>query len=391
MDFTDSNFDISEYSFIEIKEILGLTDSDPESIKDQISQIKSKILSDSSQSLNKKTKIIDFLDKAQNKLLNDTMNDNNYYVDPYHSDKITKEIKKTSKEDNNSLENIKCINIDSRFRKNYYNSNSSDFLYDLPYEISNIINLTLLGLSIPTSIYGVNEQNNYFTVNDGITNTIIDIAYGNYFTPFSNRNFGNRTDIIAAINKTLIDNNLTDISYNISPLTGCSEFTLNLDNNLDNKEYQILFNTDSNGNYDLGTDLPYKLGWNLGFRAGAYRIGKSNPIIVSEGIIDLDSPKYLFLAIDDFNSGADANFIANLADSTIPHNILGRFEYQSAANGSGQYNRAQIFDINSFTRNYINPVSINRLHFKFLDDHGRIINFNNMDWSGILQIRQFTN
>lgn len=384
MDFIDSNFDINDYSLLEIKEMLGLTDSDPESIKDQISQIRSKALSDSSQSLTNKTKIINFLDKAKEKLLNDNMNDNNYFVDPYYSDKVTKEIKKNSKQDNNSLNVIKSINIDSRFRKNYYNSKSSDFLYDLPYEISNIINLTLVGLSIPTSIYGVNEQNNYFTVNDGNTNTIIDISYGNYFTPFSNRNFGNRTDIIAAINKTLIDNSLTDISYNISPLTGRSEFSVNSGI----KEYEILFNTTSVGNYDLGTDLPYKLGWNLGFRAGAYRIGPSNPI-ESEGVIDLDAPKYLFLAVDDFNSGADANFIANLADSTMPHNILGRFEYQSAVNGSGQYNKAQIFDINSFTRNYINPVSINRLHFKFLDDYGRIINFNNMDWSAILQIRYF--
>ena len=384
MDFTDSNFDINDYSLLEIKEMLGLTDSDPESIKDQISQIRSKALSDASQSLTNKTKIINFLDKAKEKLLNDNMNDNNYFVDPYYSDKITKEIKKNSKQDNNSLDILKSINIDSRFRKNYYNSKSSDFLYDLPYEISNIINLTLVGLSIPISIYGVNEQNNYFTVNDGNTNTIIDISNGNYFTPFSNRNFGNRTDIIAAINKTLIDNSLKDISYNISPLTGRSEFSVNSGI----KEYEILFNTNSVGNYDLGTDLPYKLGWNLGFRAGAYRIGPSNPI-ESEGVIDLDAPKYLFLAVDDFNSGADANFIANLADSTIPHNILGKFEYQSAVNNVGQYNRAQIFDIESFTRNYINPISINRLHFKFIDEYGRIINFNNMDWSAILQIRHY--
>ena len=95
MDFIDSNFDINDYSLLEIKEMLGLTDSDPESIKDQISQIRSKALSDSSQSLTNKTKIINFLDKAKEKLLNDNMNDNNYFVDPYYSDKITKEIKKT--------------------------------------------------------------------------------------------------------------------------------------------------------------------------------------------------------------------------------------------------------------------------------------------------------
>jgi len=384
MSFTDSNFDINDYSLMEIKEMLGLTDCDHDSIKDQISQIRSKALSDASQSLTNKTKIINFLDKAKEKLLNDNMNDNNYFVDPYYSDKITKEIKKNSKQDNNSLDNIKYINIDSRFRKNYYNSKSSDFLYELPYEINNIISLNLFGLSIPTSIYGVNEQNNYFTINHGSTNIVIDLSYGNYFTPFSNINFGDRTNIVTAINEKIFNNGLTDISYNISPLTGQSEFIVN-----STKEYEILFNTNSVGNYDLGTDLPYKLGWSLGFRAGAYRIGPSNLTIESEGIVDFDLPNYLFLAIDDFNSSSDANFMANLADSTIPYNILGKFEYQTAVNNVGQYNRAQVDDL-KYTRNYINPISINRLHFKFTDEYGRIINFNNMDWSATLLIKHFT-
>ena len=58
----------------------------------------------------------------------------------------------------------KLLNVDSKFRSNYLNTTSSDFILDLPYPINNVIEIKFSDLELPISYYPFTtaNQNNYF-------------------------------------------------------------------------------------------------------------------------------------------------------------------------------------------------------------------------------------
>ena len=52
----------------------------------------------------------------------------------------------------------KLLNINTRFRNNYYRTQSTDFIYHLPYNIKNIINLRLESMQIPFNFYSFSSK-----------------------------------------------------------------------------------------------------------------------------------------------------------------------------------------------------------------------------------------
>ena len=60
----------------------------------------------------------------------------------------------------------KLLNINTRFRNNYYRTQSTDFIYHLPYNIKNIINLRLESMQIPFNFYSFSSKigTNEFTI-----------------------------------------------------------------------------------------------------------------------------------------------------------------------------------------------------------------------------------
>jgi len=60
----------------------------------------------------------------------------------------------------------RALNIDSRFRPNYYQSNASDQRLTLPYRFENVINMRLASIEIPLTYYGVSKSqgNNSFII-----------------------------------------------------------------------------------------------------------------------------------------------------------------------------------------------------------------------------------
>ena len=271
----------------------------------------------------------------------------------------------------------KTINVDSRFRDNYYNSKSSNFHIDLPEPFKKIVKIELSAYTIPISIYGINSSNNYFVIKNNTTtvSSIIDISYGNYSTPCSNRIVSPADRNI----KTVISSKLTgfgsDISYNIDVISGKSIFK----NTSGSTSYTLLFNTDANKNFEE-RPLPLGLGWKLGFRYGEY-ILKAGESIMSEGIVDFDSPKYLYVSITDFTNSGTNNFIATFADSIVSTDIIARIDYVHQIDKKNFYNTARNDKVCNATRNYFGPVDIKKLHIKILDEYGEVVDLNNMDWS----------
>ena len=145
--------------------------------------------------------------------------------------------------------------------------------------------------------------------------------------------------------------------------------------------FNIKFYVSTDGETDVEQPLPLKLGWQLGFRAGSYGLCE---VAISEGICLITGPRYIYFCINDFTNASNNYFRAAFAESILSPHILGRINYSKLQQDAGAFSLAEDDDYNNSlnrTREYFGPTEIQRLHFQILDEYGRIVRFNNMDWS----------
>ena len=117
------------------------------------------------------------------------------------------------------------------------------------------------------------------------------------------------------------------------------------------------------------------MGWLFGFREGVYI---NNSIYTSEGIVDLQGIRYLYLVVDDFNNNVSDGFYGAFNSSILNKNILARISLQGNAFGNTSQNNLSLI---TSTRQYFGPVDIQKLQIQLLDEYGRILDLNNMDYS----------
>jgi hypothetical protein len=143
---------------------------------------------------------------------------------------------------------------------------------------------------------------------------------------------------------------------------------------------ELNFQNDKQGIEDINTPLPLKFGWNLGFRNGAYT---GSLDYESEGIVDLTGPRYLYLVIDDYNNNVNNNFFSAFNSSMLNKNIIARISQQS-----NTFNILQQNNLNIVTtpREYFGPINLNAMNIQLLDEYGRIVDLNNMDYSFCLTL-----
>jgi hypothetical protein len=153
-------------------------------------------------------------------------------------------------------------------------------------------------------------------------------------------------------------------------------------------EYKLL---DIQTNYGVVGSI----GWVLGFRFGSYiynpTTSNKTPAYISEGCYDGWGSKYLYLVIDDFNKNASNLSITNYNSSLGSANILARIPTDSASsnnfkNGSIMQSNNLKDDYSIRKRDYFGPVDITKLGIQLIDDLGRKVNLNNMDFSFALNI-----
>jgi hypothetical protein len=238
--------------------------------------------------------------------------------------------------------------------------------------INNIVQMQLSAIELPTTFYVVSKQygNNFFSLSvNGSTTTVI-IPTGNY----------DQTTIMVAINNQL---SLLGAPFNLVA------FVLNLTNGTTGSgqvlvgeitagtvtSLEIDFQTDKNGIDDRGTPLPLKLGWLLGFRNGNY---VNNLNYVSEGILDISGPNYIYIVLDDYHNNVNNNFYSAFNSSILNKNILARISLQA-----NPFNVLQQNNLNIVTtpREYFGPINLQIMNVQLLDEYGRILDLNNMDFS----------
>jgi hypothetical protein len=282
----------------------------------------------------------------------------------------------------------RTINLDTRFRPNYYTSSSTDFSLTLPVRIKNAVSMRIASIEIPISWYVVAKYwgNSFFKIewgtktgNDFQYNYTVKIPDGNY-EPFWQA-ATEATDIASTINTFMhanVDPILQNIVFNVDRTSGRSGFAWK--SGVTPANFRVTFSIDENGNSDFSTILQFRLGWLLGFRVGFYE-GLS---IVSEGICYMKGPRYAFISINDFNNSVSNYFISAFSSSLLQKDIIARINLTYIQQQQGVYQTGQDDGLSTQInrqRSYFGPVDIERLEIKLLDEFGRIIDLNNMDWS----------
>jgi hypothetical protein len=276
--------------------------------------------------------------------------------------------------------NKQNLNIDTRFRENYYGSTASNFNVVLPLIINNVLTMQLSAIEMPTTFYNISKQsgNNFFTLTVDGESRIITIPDGNY-------NYVGIVNILNTVTTNIANSDpaLTNFQYiifgiNINDNNGSGQMVVSIADDPSTPPgiiFSLNFQADKNGLDDRNTPLPLKLGWIFGFRNGIY---ENNVSYVSEGVVDLLGPRYLYLVVDDFNNNVNNSFYSAFNSSILNKNILARISLQS--------NTFNIFTENNLNiittpRQYFGPVKIQNLNIQLLDEYGRVINLNNMDYS----------
>jgi len=266
------------------------------------------------------------------------------------------------------------MTINSIFRDNYITTQASDFMYDLPIKLNNVVSMKVIDIQIPTpKIYNISNYigNNSFIIKNEATSYVekITIPDGNYnnssLIQTLNNIFSGLTNEFKHIHFFNNNNNETIIALkNTSPY----DYTFTLDFN--NDFIENIF-SDLNKIKFNNTNLKTKLGWVLGFRYNLYQ--KQN-IYISEGFIETNRLN-IFLSIDDFNDNQFVNHFEvfnnkSLLTNTIVSEIY--FNYTNESNCK---------KFNSIKRNYYGGVNIEKLQIKLIDIYGKVIDLNNCDFN----------
>lgn len=401
----DIDLDVNNYDINELENLFGLSEKyDLLDVNNKQLKLQKKLLNSTSISETLRRQIIEFITNAKDiiiarikkqraneqketyELTYETMNPL-VEVDDHFIQNRQERIFLTSNPSNyvpgkmNPLRNRiirQTLNIDSRFRDNYYANISSNYHYDLPLLIKNVVSLQLASMDFPCTFYNINKafDNNYFTLIINNTTFVVNIPDGNYSSD----------DFVNCINNILstAPGNFKYIYFNIDISNGSSgtgKMIVGIrDNNINSTSnttfnFTLDFIKDPNGLENKSIPLPLKLGWMMGFRNGVY---VNNSTYISEGIIDLLSHRYIYLVVNDYNNNVNDGFYASFTDSILNKNILARI---SVTGGGFNIISQNNLGLITYPRQYFGPVNIQKLQIQLLDEYGRILDLNNMDYS----------
>jgi hypothetical protein len=407
----DFDYNIENYTKKDLIEIFGLPNNYDKNIIDiKENKLRENIISNNEINKDIQIKTLNFLIKAKNILLSEEYTHQpkkntrleEKIIDFYNSSYKLKPTKLESQNDHmveirsetpylssfpsqffpgiiNPLKKralAKNLNIDTKFRDNYYSSPSTNFTMTLPIILNNVLTMQLNAIELPTTFYNISKQfgNNYFTLTVNTETAVVNIPDGNY----------DYNGIVQVINNELLllGGVFVDVTFiinvNSSGTNGSGQMMVGAKPSV--TTLSLDFQADKFGNYDTSTPLPLKLGWKLGFRNGVY---EGNLNYVSEGVVDLTGPRYLYLVIDDYHNNVNNNFYSAFTSSLLNKNILARISLAPTAPFSSitQNN----LNIITTPREYFGPVNIQNLNVQLLDEYGRVFDLNNMDYSFCLK------
>jgi hypothetical protein len=327
------------------------------------------------------------------------------------------------------------VNIDTRFRPNYYGTKSTHYQYTLPSTQKNVVKMRLSSIELPMSYHAVSRTNGNSTcliidnshnvINDHARCWVFNLPDGNYEQSWANESKASHiepamnnaisTAVPAILNLTtnIVNINtlnslnthldpLTDISFTLDRVSGRAVFaspSTGIMSSLLPQGFTIRFNVDETGSLNNDLNIQLRLGWQLGFRSAEYICNNNNSnnnssskgACVSEGICLVCGPRYGLLSIEDYQKNTSPSYIVAYADSIIQNNVITRINLSSVQADVGVYQVSNDPSLSSQvarTREYFGAVDIQKLFISLYDEFGRVIDLNNMDWSFTLDFEK---
>jgi hypothetical protein len=262
----------------------------------------------------------------------------------------------------------------------------------MPLKLSKVVSMQMSSIEIPVSFYGISSSygNNFLWLQI----TYLDMSMNEnvqeeqvFIVPDGNYNAQSFVDTINGLispkqaNGTLIypDNMFSyllltlDISESGSG-TGKVTIRTNGAKSSNITKIEMDFTRDIHGNPDT-VDVSTKIGWNLGFIKKKY---ENQTSYTADTLIEPASIRYIYLAIDDFNNSVNNHFITAFKQSVLNPNIIARISIKGP-----YFSLLMENDLSILTepRNYFGPVDIQKLRVRLYDDHGRILEMNNANFS----------
>jgi hypothetical protein len=296
------------------------------------------------------------------------------------------------------------LNINSRFRNNYYTVPSTDFMMNLPNPIKNVVSMRLVSNEIPYSfyIYSSITGTNEFTVEildiSGMGTNDEDISKNIQTIRIPNGNYTAQQ----------LETFLNTVIFTQSPLDRIKVQYIDIANKfIFYRDYDTVpdpnpataitygFNLDFRLVNDSDRNIQYNMGWLLGYRRAFYSwsedyVDASNASfdlyegMNPESTFNCSSTKYLLLHVNDFNKNHTKVFETPIQEGLIRSNdVLAKIP---VFNISYVANVEVLNPIKNNRREYFGPVNIEKLEVRLLDEFGRIVDLNNCDYSFSLEI-----
>ena len=282
----------------------------------------------------------------------------------------------------------KYWNIDTRFHDdydNYYQTVSGSlarwFTFTMPQPINDVKSIYVTNLELPMSFYNISAAfgNNVMKVND----KLLTIPDGTYSTSASLK-----SAFVTALSGVGVSGVNFDVSSNgIVSFSTSSALGLNFAVRPSNTCNTVTNSTTgATAEFDK-FNVKSKLGWLLGFRDISYNLA-SGQTKYAESMLDLNNPKYVYLAVDEFSNGNQSSFISPMPMSIINKNILARISLDTGHYGMGsvlpanQYNGLLLSD----RRSYNGKVNLQKLKLQLVNEYGHAVNLNGLDFSFSLEI-----
>ncbi len=322
-----------------------------------------------------------------------------------------------------------AVNIDSRFRPDYFSVPSTDFVMELPEVQRKVVSLRVGSMELPMTFYSISESqgNAHMLVLGGSEKPnmrkawLVRLPDGNYEQSWARNS--RAAHIERAMNRALTNalcctfneaQGITTFStaavapnlvYQVDRASGRSLFACPKPGVSTQPVTRILFNIAVKpvslkgppghrfiqARVDTATNLQLRLGWQLGFRAAQYSLGKNLEAtwdaeqgVASEAPCHISGPRYGLLSIDDHQRNASTSFTVAFGESSLDSNIISRINLAPSLGRDGVYQSIDAPGLTTTlnrTREYFGPVDIQRLHVRLLDEYGRVINLNGCDWS----------
>ena len=294
------------------------------------------------------------------------------------------------------------VTIDTRFRDYYDTTSATNFHITLPFRLTNVVLMELASFEYTCSFYAISAHlgNNVVTIRKTISGVeesiVIVVPDGNYVTgdlmsylnnytaTYKNdQGVSNFKDIFFYLdNITTSGSNTGSAKIVITsyPITTTPPFVFPLvpPTSPVPSVFIVDWKTDDKGNHIAEKKMNQTLGWLFGYR-NPKGINKKSSSYISEALVDMTGTKYMYLVVNDFNSNTNVNFYGAFRNSIVNVNTFAKLSINTTSFSLDNQNKLQ--EIYAQPREYFGPVVIQKLQIQLLDEYGRVIDMNRMDYS----------